>query len=170
VKVSDAPAIFAYRSVPAVCLYQGRHKHLADTLRMIKSVNKNPVNTPDTWHQFTLIEKSSGILIGDLGVHFTGKENRQVEIAYTLAPEYQGKGYAAEAVRRLLSYVFGSLRKHRVVATADPRNKSPVKLMKRVGMRREGFFKKSFWTGKDWSDDVLYAILKEEWCEEKKRS
>lgn len=162
-RAEDARAIYAYRSRPDVGKYQSRHRRLADTIRIIRQVSKTAPNTPDTWYQLAVIEKRSGGLIGDLGIHFTGKENRQAELAYTLAPEYQGKGYAAEAVLRLMAYLFGKLKKHRLVATADPRNDGSLKLMARVGMRREGYFRKSFWTGKEWTDDVLYALLKEEW-------
>ncbi|MEI7530117.1 MAG: GNAT family protein, partial [Elusimicrobiota bacterium] len=88
--------------------------------------------------------------------------NRQAELGYTLAPEHQGKGYATEAVVRVVEYLF-KLKKHRITATADPRNTPSIKLMERLGMRKEGHFKKSFWTGKAWADDVAYALLREEW-------
>jgi RimJ/RimL family protein N-acetyltransferase len=162
VREGDAPAIYAYRSRADVGKYQTRYRRLADARRLIKRVSGVALNTPDTWHQLAVIEKGGG-LIGDLGIHFTGKENRQAEIAYTIAPGYQGKGYATEAVLGMMGFLFDKLRKHRLVATADPRNKGSIRLMERVGMRREAYFKKSFWTGKEWTDDVLYALLKEEW-------
>ena len=163
VRDGDVPAIYAYRSRADVGKYQTRYRRLADARRLIKRVREMELNTPNTWHQLAVIEKGGGGLIGDLGIHFTGKENRQAEIAYTITPGYQGKGYATEAVLCMMGFLFGKLRKHRLVATADPRNKSSIRLMERVGMRREAYFKKSFWTGKEWTDDVLYALLKEEW-------
>ena len=36
--------------------------------------------------------------------------------------------------------------------------------MKRLGMRFEGLFEKSFWTEEEgWTDDIIHALLKEEW-------
>ena len=169
VRDGDAPAIYAYRSRADVGKYQTRYRRLAEARRLIKRVRGIELNTPDTWHQLAVLEKSGGALIGDLGMHFTGSENRQAEIAYTIAPACQGKGYATEAVLGMMGLLFGKLRKHRLVATADPRNKSSIALMERVGMRREGYFKKSFWTGREWTDDVLYALLKEEWPSVKAR-
>ena len=169
VRDGDAPAIYAYRSRADVGKYQTRYRRLAEARRLIKRVRGIELNTPDTWHQLAVLEKSGGALIGDLGMHFTGRENRQAEIAYTIAPACQGKGYATEAVLGMMGLLFGKLRKHRLVATADPRNKSSIALMERVGMRREGYFKKSFWTGREWTDDVLYALLKEEWPSVKAR-
>mgnify|MGYP001275696939 CR=1 FL=1 len=162
VEPADAAAIFAYRSHPDVCKYQGRHKDLAATRRIIRSVRKEPLNTPGAWHQLAIIDKRGGVLIGDFGIHFTGAENRQAELAYTLAPQYQGKGYATEAALRVMRYLFCTLKKHRLVATADPRNAASLRLMERIGMRREGYFRRSFWTGTEWTDDVLYAALRED--------
>lgn len=163
VKDADARAIYAYRSRADVGKYQTRYRRLADARRLIGRVRGVAFNTPNSWHQLAVIEKEGGGLIGDLGMHFTGRENRQAEIAYTIAPGCQGKGYATEAVLCMMGFLFGKLRKHRLVATADPRNINSIKLMERVGMRKEAYFKKSFWTGKVWTDDVAYAMLREEW-------
>jgi len=162
VRVSDAPAIHGYRSKPEVSRYQGRSKSLAAARSLIKRVAAIKPNTPRTWYQLAVLEKSSGELVGDIAIHFTDKENRQAELGYTLAPEHQGKGYATEAVVRVVEYLF-KLKKHRIMATADPRNTPSIKLMERLGMRKEAHFKKSFWTGKAWVDDVAYALLREEW-------
>lgn len=163
VKPSDAEGIFAYRSLPEIYKYQGRHENVGRTRRIITLTAAVKPNTPKTWYQLAMLEKESGRLIGDIGIHFTDQENRQAEIAYTVAPEYQGRGYATEAAQCVLGYLFGKLKKHRVTATADPRNKGSIKIMKRIGMRKEAYFRKSFWTGKAWTDDVAYAVLKEEW-------
>jgi len=49
-----------------------------------------------------------GQLIGDIGVRFL--DDSQVELGYTLSPEYQGKGYAAEAVNAVIDYLFTVLK------------------------------------------------------------
>ena len=43
---------------------------------------------------------------------------RQCEIGFTLAPDYQGRGYATEAVRLLAGYLFTVRGKHRITADA----------------------------------------------------
>ena len=55
------------------------------------------------------------------------------------------------------------LRKHRVYASVDPRNKPSMALLERVGMRKEAYLRQSlFWKG-EWVDDVIYALLRSEW-------
>lgn len=158
---ADAGAIYAYRSDPVVSRYQGRPKNLAAARRTARRNAALKPCTPGTWYQLAVTRKAGGELIGDICVHFTGE--RQAEIGYTLAPAWQGRGYAAEGVRAVLRWIFDGLGLHRVSASADPRNKSSLRLMRRVGMRREGYFRKSFWTGREWADDVRCAILREEW-------
>lgn len=88
---------------------------------------------------------------------------RTVEIGFTIAPEHQGHGYAREAVSSLLRYLFEQLGKHRVTAACDPRNTPSVKVLEAVGMRREGHMVESTWAKGEWSDDLLFAILRREW-------
>ena len=80
-----------------------------------------------------------------------------------MAPEFQNRGYATEAVRALLEYLFDTLGKHRVFGSVDPRNRSSIRLLQRVGMREEAHFVKSLWFKDEWVDDVIFAILASEW-------
>ena len=66
-----------------------------------------------TWFQLVICIKNSGIMIGDIGIHFLN-DGFQVEIGYTVCPEYQKNGYALEAVHSVLNYIFTKLDKHRM--------------------------------------------------------
>lgn len=164
VELSDAKTIFEYRSKPEVYRYQGyKPSNVRHVIRLISSVRKSRIGTQGTWHQLAIIERESGKIAGDVGIHFL--PHHHAELGYTLAPEYQGRGYAIEAVSCVLDYLFRKLKKHRVTASTDPRNKKSMRLLERVKMRQEALFKKSYWTGKAWMDDAVYAILNHEWSE-----
>ena len=117
---------------------------------------------PGTDFQFAVGLKADGLLIGDVyfSVEATG---RQAEIGYTLAAEFQGCGYATEAVRGVLGFAFERIGLHRVTAGADPRNLPSLRLLERLGFRREGYSPESYWDGEMWTDDVRYAMLAREW-------
>lgn len=161
----DAKAIFDYRSNPQISKFQTwKPKELKDVYEFIcEKISKVP-NIPDTWYQLGIIIKKTDEFIGDIGIHFCNEDNVQVEIGYTLSEKYQGKGFATEAIKAVIDYLFSVLNKHRITASADPRNIKSVALLERIGMRKEAHFKKSFWFNNEWTDDVIYAILKEEWC------
>jgi len=89
-----------------------------------------------------------------------------VEIGITLARGFQGRGFATEALRAVLGYLFSTLGKHRVFGSVDPRNAPSLALLERVGMRREAHFVESLWFKGAWADDVIYAMLRREYLAE----
>ncbi|MCP4150284.1 MAG: GNAT family N-acetyltransferase, partial [bacterium] len=88
---------------------------------------------------------------------------RTAEIGATLSRTYQGKGYASEALAGIFDYMFGSMGIHRVIGVSDAKNLASLKLMERMGMRKEGHFIKNIWFKGQWGDECLCALLKEEW-------
>jgi RimJ/RimL family protein N-acetyltransferase len=161
-EMQDRKEFFDYRSMPEVYRYQGWKPttiHEVDDF-INKNLRTQP-NTPDTWMQLAICLKE-GQLIGDVGVHFL-EDGLQVEIGYTLSPAFQGKGYAAEAVKVVLNYLFIVLLKHRVTASVDPENTKSIILLERIGFQREAYFRKSYYKDGKWLDDCVYAILEEEW-------
>ena len=69
----------------------------------------------------------------------------EFDIGFTISPGHQGGGYATEAVRLLLAYLFTTRGKHRAIAYCDPRNAASVALLQRLSMRREGHLRESTW-------------------------
>ena len=158
----DAAALFAYRADPAVSRYQGwRPVALDEAVRFIERQQAVAFDTPGSWFQFAVRLRETGELAGDLGLHFVDADT--MEFGVTLAPAYQGRGLAVEAVRAVLALVFGTLKRHRVYASVDPRNLSCVKLLERLGMRKEAHFRESWRDGDGWADDAIYAMLASEW-------
>lgn len=158
---SDAEALFTYRSDSEVALYQSFSPKNVEEARQFIADNTAGFNQEGCWFQMGVYVDEE--LIGDIGIHFIGPENSQCEIGYTLSRRAQGKGYATEAVTAVLVFLFNQLGKHRVTAGLDPRNTSSIKLLERIGFRREGHFIKSYLNKGIWEDDLLYALLGAEW-------
>lgn len=158
---ADAAPLHAYRSHPDVSRYQSwEPQSLKEVARFIEQQQAVVPNTPGTWMQLGLTLKSEQLLIGDCGIHFV--DRAQVEFGVSLDPKHQGRGYAAEALKGVLGYLFIDLNKHRVFGSADPDNRASLALMERVGMRKEAHFKQSYWFKDRWADDVIYAMLASE--------
>ena len=107
--------------------------------------------------------RATGQLIGDCAAMPLADDPRQCEIGFTLAERYQGHGYATEAARLLIGYLFTVRGKHRIIAHVDPRNAPSAAVLERLGMRREGHLRESTWAKGEWTDDLLYAVLDHEW-------
>jgi RimJ/RimL family protein N-acetyltransferase len=158
---ADAPAFAAYRSDPEVARYQGWEApfSLAHAEEFVREVGVLDPTAPG-WYQFAV--EADGVLVGDVGVGL--HENRmQAEIGYTLATAYQGRGYATEAVRRVLTYLFEVRGLHHVSAECDARNERSARLLARLGFRQEGHRVRSTWAKGEWTDDLLFGLLATEW-------
>ena len=163
---ADALALAAYRSDPEVARLQGwgESYSLAESERFIASLERAAPGTPGAWFQFAVALADSDELIGDCALRCGRHEPRQAELGFTLARAHQGRGYAREAVARLLDYAFGELGLHRVVSITDERNVAAQRLLDALGFRREGRFVECTWFRGTWATELLYAVLRAEWA------
>lgn len=124
-------------------------------------------NVEEHAEKFPVIRIEDDMLIGHIVFHKYFGEHTY-EIGWVFNPDYQQKGYATEAAGAVLEYAFNHLNLHRVVATCQPENTSSYRVMEKIGMRREGFFKQCIPHGADWWDEYCYAILEKEFKENAK--
>ena len=161
----DAGPVFAYRSLPQVKRYQlWDPASEAEVGLFIERLLAVPFRAEDSWFQFAILLSSSDMLIGDCGIHFVAGRTGVVEIGITLAPDYQGQGYASETLQGLFQYLFDGLGIERVEGVADSQNTRSIRLMERVGMwedasRRQQVFVKGEWVHEvtHWTDSHTRA-------------
>lgn len=102
-------------------------------------------------------------VIGEFMLRLSSERHRQGEIGWSLHPDAQGHGYATEAARELLRLGFEDLGLHRIAADADPRNTGSLRIMERLGMRREADYVDAFFLKGEWVGETHYGILEDEW-------
>ncbi len=56
------------------------------------------------------------------------------QIYYAIFPKYQGKGYALEAIGKIIEYAFSDLKLEKVVARMAAENHSSMKVAEKAGM------------------------------------
>ena len=82
-------------------------------------------------------ERATGRLVGRVG--FLNPEGWPgFELAWTLAREHWGKGYATEAARRALEYAFTEMGRERVISLIHPDNRASIRVAERIGEKPEG--------------------------------
>jgi RimJ/RimL family protein N-acetyltransferase len=162
--IQDAESMYRYRSHLAVSRYQSwRPKSKAEVEHFIEKIHQVDFDAVDTWYQLGIYVQTGEQLVGDLGIHFLPPDNVQTEIGFTVSPTFQRRGYAAEAVEALVTYLFQTLQKHRIVASVDPRNTASVAFLEKLAFRKEAHFRESLFLGGEWVDDLIYAVLCKEW-------
>ena len=116
---------------------------------------------------FAVTLKGEKALIGHMLFH-PWFAPQTYEIGWVFNKRYHRQGYATEAADVLLEHGFETLRLHRVIATCQPENVPSYRVMEKLGMKREGHFRKCIYRGEDhWWDEYFYALLAEEWFEGK---
>ena len=156
-RVDDADAISAYRSDPQVHRYQGWERTDPEGVRdEIESMTSRTPGDPGGWVQFSVEERESGLLVGDVGMSPAEDEPGVIKVGYTMDPAFQGRGYATEAVAALVAYAFESLGTEVVRAFASAENVPSIRVAEKVGMLLVERFERTY-QGETWRG-VRYEI------------
>lgn len=132
----DAETISAYRSDPDVHRHQGWERTDREGVRTeIEEMTGRAPGEPGGWVQLSVEQRESGLLVGDVGLSRADGEPGVIKVGYTMAPAFQGRGYAAEAVGALVGYAFDALGADVVRAYTSEENTPSIRVAEKVGMR-----------------------------------
>lgn len=114
--------------------------------------------------RFAIIRREDGRAIGCVGHYVAHPVLEYVDVWYLLGdPSARGHGFGSEAVGLLVSHIFESTSAARVGAVCDVENLPSVRLLEKVGMRREGTMRSALFHHSAWHDVHLYGVTREEW-------
>ena len=161
----DLEAVYDMQSRPEVARYlywsPRDRRGAADSLR--EKLKCARIEVEGDILNLAVVRASGGPVIGDMMLHYVSAEHRQAEIGYIIHPDAQGEGLATEAARALVDLSFRELGAHRVFGQIDARNTASARVLERVGMRREAHLVENEWVKGEWTDEVIYAVLADEW-------
>lgn len=157
----DAAAISAYRSEPEVHRYQGweRTDHEGVHEEITEMARRAP-GEPGGWVQLSVEQRDTGRLVGDVGLSLDEHEPGVIKIGYTMDPDFQGRGYATEAVTALVDYAFDGLGAEKVRAFASAENLASIRVAEKVGLRLAERFERTY-DGETWQG-VRYELARSE--------
>lgn len=132
----DAETISAYRSDPSVNSLQGWERTDPEGVRrdIEEMIGRSP-GEAGGWVQFSVEERETGRLVGDVGLSPADGEPGVIKVGYTTSPAFQGRGYATEAVKALIAYAFETLEADVVRAYASAENYSSIRVAEKAGMQ-----------------------------------
>ncbi|WP_062051548.1 GNAT family N-acetyltransferase [Bacillus sp. JCM 19034] len=156
-KFNDWQAVYEYTSNAHVMKYIPEGVFSEENVK--EFIN---TNIDDTAEKFAVVLINENIVIGHI-VFLKYFGEHTYEIGWVFNPKYHTKGYASEAAQAMVKFGFEKMKLHRIIATCQPENIPSYRVMEKIGMRREGYFKKCIPKGNEWWDEYYYAILEEEW-------
>ncbi len=110
-----------------------------------------------------IVLKETGQIIGQLNSAIVDPKNYTANIGYALNKEFRGMGFVNEALVALVADIFTNHNVMRVIADIDIRNLDSIKVIEKLGFRREATFIENDLCKGEWCSLHLYALLKREW-------
>ena len=86
---------------------------------------------------------------------------RSAYLGYYAGAPFMGEGYMREGLLLVLRHAFDTLGLHRLEANIQPANRASIRLVKRIGFRREGLSPRYLKILGRWRDHERWAITAE---------
>jgi RimJ/RimL family protein N-acetyltransferase len=160
---SDVADVFAVFSDPEVMRYWDGTlmTSLQDAMRYIDHIHHG--FRRHELFQWGVADSTTNAIVGTCTLtHFSPLHQRS-EIGFAILKNRWGQGLGSEAVRAVVAFAFETLNLHRIEADVDPRNDRSLRLLERLGFRREGVQRERYLMNGERQDAVMLGLLRQEW-------
>jgi len=112
-------------------------------------------------HYFAVWEKATGAYVGQIG--YTETENAAtVHLGYFVLPEFAGKGYTTEAVKRVCAFAFMEDGRARITTGCYKENTASERVMVKAGFRKAAVQPKAVLHDGVMKERLAYALHHED--------
>lgn len=155
----DAGDVFELRTDERVIKYSDRPKmkSMDEAVEMIKKISDSFNNNDGIAWAFELKDEKK--TVGHITYWRIIKEHHRAEIGYAMFPQYWGKAYMTEALKKIIEFGFAGMKLHSIEASVNPANIPSIKLLERIGFIREAYFKENYFFNGKFLDSVIYSLL-----------
>lgn len=113
---------------------------------------------------YVFLKEAPDTIIGTVCIHNIARINYgSCEIGYKFSSAVHHKGYATEALCRILNIIFHELTLHRVMAWVYPDNVASRRLLTRLGFFQDGLCRDYLYLHGEWRDHFQYSLLSTDW-------
>ncbi|GHD55529.1 N-acetyltransferase [Thalassobaculum fulvum] len=164
-RAEDLDALHAIQSRPDVTRYLYWDARPLDDVRLVLAdrLRQDRIVSEGDKLNLAMERRDTGALVGDVNLVWVSREHEQGEIGFVLHPDHHGRGLAREGAEVMLELGFAGLGLHRIVGRCDGRNNASMRVMEKLGMRREAHFRQNEIVKGERTDEVVYAMLADEW-------
>ncbi|GGJ97456.1 N-acetyltransferase [Pilimelia anulata] len=162
---ADLPHVRHIQSLPEVTRYLlfGPRDEAEARVQLERKVRRGGVLAAEGDALELAVTLPDGTYLGEVLLFHRSAEHLGGELGYMFLPEHGGRGYATEAAAALLPLAFDGAGLHRVHARLDARNRPSARVLERLGMRLEAHFVRNEYIKGEWTDELIYALLADEW-------
>lgn len=98
-------------------------------------------------------------IIGTVCLYHVSKIYSNAELGYKFSSKFHHKGYASEAVEKLIDIAFTELNLHRITAHVQEDNIPSIRLLKGLGFEVEGVCRDYLFLHGAWRNHTQYSLL-----------
>jgi len=131
--------------------------------RLARKIRGAAFHAEGDWLSAAVTLRDGGAIVGEVVLNWVSQLHRCCEIGFSFNPAYQGRGYATEASRALLPFVFEQMGCHRLIGRTEARNTGSARVLEKLGMRLEVHLVENEWVKGEWQSELGYALLAPEW-------
>jgi RimJ/RimL family protein N-acetyltransferase len=161
-RISDATSLFAMLGAEEVARFisppptsvEGFEKFIAWTLRQ---------RSAGTYACFAVTIRGYDTAIGIFQLRQLDADFRMAEWGFAIGSPFWGTGVFREGADLMLDFAFETVGVHRLEARASVQNGRGNGALRKIGAVREAVLRKSFLRNGEHVDQVLYAIIEDEW-------
>ncbi len=156
---NDAESLFKIRSNDLVMKYMDSliHKNKSDSSTLISSILSDFKNRIGI--NWAIVSKSNNQLVGSFSFWRLIKQHCRAEIGYSMHSNYWGQGIMNETFKTLIEFGFNNLQLHSLEANVNPQNDQSIKLLERVGFKKEAHFRENFLYNGQFIDSLIFCLL-----------
>ena len=122
--------------------------------------NSNYLANMDRAYSFLIFKRDDKALLGGINVGNVRRGvSQSASIGYWIGVKYSRNGYMKEALKLLIPSLFVDLRLNRIEAATLEENIASRNLLKKIGFKKEGVFRKYLKINGAWRDHVIYGLL-----------
>ena len=162
-RLDDLDDFYEYSQSPDVGPMAGWEPHSGKDVSL--NILKSFIEKDEVW---AITLKETGKAIGSLGLH--PEENKgnyyAKSVGFVLSPDYWGKGYMTEAVKRVIQYVFDEMSVDILTVFHFPHNLRSKRVIEKCGFEYEITLKQTqkIYDGQVF-DSVCYSLLKSDYIQ-----
>lgn len=164
VSENDVRDIFNLQSLEETAKFNtsGIPKNIDETKSTVENwiIENNKENIKKLVFSVELSETKQ--FIGLIGITLGKEHYKNAEVWFQYDFRFWNKGFATEALRKIIDFGFEILKLHRIEAGCATENIGSIGVLEKVGMIREAHTRKLLPLKSGWSDNYGYAILSDD--------
>jgi RimJ/RimL family protein N-acetyltransferase len=110
-------------------------------------------------YHFIIRTRHDNAFVGEVAIHSISWSSRHGELGYHIERSQWGHGYATEAAAVLISWCFEQAKLHRLDAVVSEGNAASVRVLRKLGFRKEGRRPERARLGARWVAELEYGLL-----------